>query len=88
MPALVRRQRHEEAPLRRHHADRLGDEPLELRSSAWHRLLATFRAVHSGIEHDLLTKHGMTLRLAANGDKATLHTGNVPNEFHGSMADR
>lgn len=35
-------------------ADTLGDEPLELRTSAWHRLLATFRAVHSGIEHDLL----------------------------------
>jgi hypothetical protein len=35
-------------------ADSLGDEPLELRTSAWHRLLATFRAVHSGIEHDLL----------------------------------
>jgi hypothetical protein len=35
-------------------ADRLGDEPLELRTSAWHRLLATFRAVHGGVEHDLL----------------------------------
>lgn len=35
-------------------ADLLGDEPLELRTSAWHRLLATFRAVHSGVEHDLL----------------------------------
>jgi hypothetical protein len=35
-------------------ADRLGDEPLELRTTAWHRLLATFRAVHGGVKHDLL----------------------------------
>jgi hypothetical protein len=35
-------------------ADRDGDEPLELRTAAWHRLLATFRAVHAGITHDQL----------------------------------
>jgi hypothetical protein len=31
-----------------------GDEPLERSHTAWHRLLALFRAVHSGIEHDRL----------------------------------
>lgn len=35
-------------------ADTVGDEPLELRATAWHRLLATFRAVHAGITHDQL----------------------------------
>lgn len=35
-------------------ADIVGDEPLELRATAWHRLLATFRAVHAGITHDQL----------------------------------
>lgn len=35
-------------------SDRAGDEPLELRSTAWHRLLATFRAVYAGVSHDLL----------------------------------
>jgi hypothetical protein len=35
-------------------SDLAGDEPLELRSSAWHRVLATSRAVHAGIAHDRL----------------------------------
>jgi len=35
-------------------SDRFGDEPLELRSAAWQRLLATFRAVYAGITHDRL----------------------------------
>ena len=33
---------------------RLGDEPLERRSTAWCRLLATFNAIHAGIDHDRL----------------------------------
>jgi hypothetical protein len=41
-------------------ADRHGEEPLERRSSAWHRLLATFRMVHAGVEHE-------NLRLPAYG---------------------
>jgi hypothetical protein len=41
-------------------ADRHGEEPLERRSSAWHRLLATFRMVHGGVEHE-------NLRLPAYG---------------------
>lgn len=32
-----------------------GEDALERRSTAWHRLLATFRAVHSGANHDRLT---------------------------------
>ena len=32
-----------------------GDDALERRSTAWHRLLATFRAVHGGVNHDRLT---------------------------------
>ena len=35
-------------------ADRSGEEVLERRSDAWCRLLATFRAIHGGIDHDLL----------------------------------
>jgi hypothetical protein len=35
-------------------ADKFGEEVLERRSDAWCRLLATFRAVHGGIRHDLL----------------------------------
>ena len=35
-------------------ADLAGDEPLERSTTAWHRLLALFRAVHGGIAHDLL----------------------------------
>ena len=35
-------------------ADRFGAEALERRSAGWHRLLATFRAIHGGIEHDAL----------------------------------
>ncbi len=35
-------------------ADRFGEEALERRSAGWHRLLATFRAIHGGIEHDAL----------------------------------
>lgn len=36
-------------------AIRDGDDALERRSTAWHRLLATFRAVHGGANHDRLT---------------------------------
>lgn len=36
-------------------ADQHGEEVLEQRVDAWHRLLATFRAVHGGISHDRLT---------------------------------
>ena len=35
-------------------ADRHGEEVLEYRNDAWHRLLAMFRAVHGGIQHDRL----------------------------------
>lgn len=35
-------------------SDRFGAETLERRSAAWHRLLATFRAIHGGIEHEAL----------------------------------
>ena len=35
-------------------ADLAGDEPLERSTTAWHRLLALFRAVHGGIAHDRL----------------------------------
>lgn len=38
----------------RDEADRFGSEALERRSAGWHRLLATFRAIHGGIEHDAL----------------------------------
>lgn len=38
----------------RSHADQHGEEVLERRSDAWCRLLATFRAVYSGIFHDTL----------------------------------
>ncbi len=41
-------------------ADHLGDEVLERRFDAWARLLAAFRAVHAGIEHE-------DLRLPAMG---------------------
>ncbi|HWT94814.1 MAG TPA: type IIL restriction-modification enzyme MmeI [Solirubrobacteraceae bacterium] len=41
-------------------ADRYGEDPLERSTAAWHRVLALFRAVHGGIEHD-------TLRLPAYG---------------------
>lgn len=33
-------------------ADQHGEEVLERRSDAWARLIATFRAVHSGVHHD------------------------------------
>jgi len=36
------------------HADREGEDPLERSTAAWHRMLALFRAVHGGIEHDAL----------------------------------
>lgn len=39
----------------RNSAVREGDDALERRSTAWHRLLATFRAVHGGVNHDRLT---------------------------------
>ena len=35
-------------------ATRFGEDPLERSSAAWHRLLALFRAVHGGIEHEAL----------------------------------
>jgi hypothetical protein len=35
-------------------ADRFGEETLEKSTAGWHRLLALFRAVHGGIEHDAL----------------------------------
>ena len=35
-------------------ADRFGDEALERRSAGWHQLLAAFRAIHGGIEHEAL----------------------------------
>jgi hypothetical protein len=35
-------------------ADRDGEDPLERSTAAWHRVLALFRAVHNGIEHDAL----------------------------------
>ena len=38
----------------REEADRVGVEVLERRHDAWARLLATFRAVHGGIEHEAL----------------------------------
>ncbi|MFL5796560.1 MAG: Eco57I restriction-modification methylase domain-containing protein [Actinomycetota bacterium] len=41
-------------------ADRFGEEPLEKRSAAWHRLLAAFRMVHAGVQHE-------NLRLPAYG---------------------
>ncbi|MBU6432757.1 MAG: ATP phosphoribosyltransferase regulatory subunit, partial [Nitrospirae bacterium] len=44
----------------RKEADRVGVEVLERRQDAWARLLATFRAVYGGIEHE-------TLRLPALG---------------------
>lgn len=44
-------------------ADQRGEEVLERRSDAWCRLLATFRAVHGGVEHDAmrLPAYGGTL---------------------------
>ncbi len=39
-------------------ADRYGEEVLERRSDAWVRLLATFRAVYTGIEHETLRLPG------------------------------
>ncbi|MCK6478839.1 MAG: BREX-1 system adenine-specific DNA-methyltransferase PglX [Planctomycetes bacterium] len=38
----------------REDADQHGEEILERRRAAWTRLLATFRAVHAGVEHDAL----------------------------------
>lgn len=35
-------------------ADRDGEQPLESSGQAWHRLLALFRAVHGGLDHDQL----------------------------------
>ena len=35
-------------------ATRFGEDPLERSSAAWYRLLALFRAVHGGIEHEAL----------------------------------
>lgn len=39
----------------RNAATRDGDDALERRATAWHRLLATFRAVHGGANHDRLS---------------------------------
>ncbi|MGB3676155.1 MAG: hypothetical protein WA988_17115, partial [Candidatus Nanopelagicales bacterium] len=39
----------------RQNASRDGLDSLERRSTAWHRLLATFRAVHGGVNHDRLS---------------------------------
>jgi hypothetical protein len=39
-------------------ADRDGEDPLERSTAGWHRLLALFRAVHGGIEHDELRLPG------------------------------
>lgn len=39
----------------RNASTRDGEVALERRSTAWHRLLATFRAVHGGVNHDRLT---------------------------------
>jgi hypothetical protein len=36
-------------------SDQSGEEVIDLRFDAWSRLLATFRAVHGGVEHDLLS---------------------------------
>ena len=38
----------------REEADRVGVEVLERRQDAWARLLATFRSVHGGVEHEAL----------------------------------
>ena len=38
----------------RDRADRFGEDVLENSHAAWHRVLAVFRAVHGGIEHDAL----------------------------------
>jgi hypothetical protein len=40
--------------------DKVGGDVLERRHAAWNRLLATFRAVHGGVEHD-------AMRLPAHG---------------------
>lgn len=47
----------------RERADQQGEEVLERRHDAWCRLLATFRAVHSGVEHEAmrLPPYGGTL---------------------------
>jgi hypothetical protein len=44
-------------------ADRFGTDVLERRQSAWARLLATFRAIHAGLDHDQLSlsAHGGAL---------------------------
>jgi hypothetical protein len=49
--------------LLRERADQHGEEVLERRHDAWCRLLATFRAVHGGVEHEAmrLPPHGGTL---------------------------
>lgn len=60
-------------------SDIAGDEPLELRTAAWHRLLATFRAVHGGISHDRLNlpAYGGTL---FDPDRYTFLEGRTPNQ--------
>ncbi len=47
-------------------ADRLGEEVLERRFDAWGRLVAIFRAVHGGVEHDRM------ILPAYGGDLSTL----------------
>jgi hypothetical protein len=63
----------------REQADQHGEEPLERRSTAWHRLLATFRMVHAGVAHE-------NLRLPAYGgslfdpDRFSFLEGRQPDE--------
>jgi hypothetical protein len=42
----------------REHASDAGEDTLERSTTAWHRMLATFRAVHRGARHDQLTLPG------------------------------
>ena len=68
-------------------ADRDGEDPLERSTAAWHRVLALFRAVHSGIEHD-------ALRLPAYGgglfdpDRYPFLEGRAPGSRTGTPARR
>ena len=66
--------------LLRERADQQGEEVLERRHDAWCRLLATFRAVHAGVEHE-------DMRLPAYGgslfdpDRYPLLEGRRPDSF-------
>ena len=48
--------------------EKLGPDVLERRHAAWNRLLATFRAVHGGVEHDLARVHTVNVFDALEGD--------------------